>query len=428
MRKRWLVLIPAAAGMLAVAFIILSGRSGEKADLHVLPQIGPFQVTVTSTGELQAKNSVSIYGPSNARKARIYQMNLLKIVPEGTIVQKGDFVAELDRSELTSQIKDAEVELQKATSQFTQTRLDTSLTLSKNRDDQVNLRYAMEEAELRKEESKYEPPSVRRQAEIDFEKAQRAYDQAVKNYQTQIEQAVAKMQEVEAELSKTQRRLDELMELSDEFTISAPENGMVIYRRDWRGQKLKEGGQINAWDPVVATLPDLSVMESKTYINEVDIQKIQEGQQVILGLDADPDKRLTGNVSTVANIGEQRPNSDAKVFEVTIVVAESDSTLRPAMTTSNTIIVDELPEALYIPLECLRTRDSLNYVYVERSGGLARQEVRLGPMNEDEVVVEEGLAADDLVLMSAPQDGEKAPIEYLEENLTSDLADSTAIK
>ena len=361
MKNRWLWYAIGLILILVVMGWLLRSSDSAPTALYVSPQVGPFEVTVTTTGELKAKNSVKIYGPRSARQIQIWQMSVLRLVPEGTVVKAGDFVAELDRSELASRTQEASFELQKAQSQYEQAQLDSTLTLTRLRDEQVNLRYSMEEARLRMEQAAYEAPSVKRQAEIDFEKSSRALEQAVENYRTQVRQAEAKMREVEAELFKARNRYQILEDAAGEFTITAPENGMVVYRRERRGQKLTAGGTLNAWDPVVAELPDLSEMESITYVNEVDIQKVSVGQSVRIGLDADPDKRLSGTVSHVANIGEQRPNSDAKVFEVSITVAESDTTLRPAMTTSNTIVVAEIDSALYVPLETIHAADSRTF-------------------------------------------------------------------
>src|SRR5690606_36765145 len=117
------------------------------------------------------------------------------------------------------------------------------------------------------------------------------------------------------------------------FTIKAPGEGMVIYVKEWNGKKKTAGSQINPWDPTVATLPDLSKMEAITYVNEIDVRKVAVGHPVSITLDADPTKRLTGKVTAVANVGEQRPNTDAKVFEVRVAVEQADTTLRPGMTT-----------------------------------------------------------------------------------------------
>ena len=414
MTKRTLVF-----SLLGVVAVVAAGwffRSGgeQTRDLMVQPERGPFRVTVTTTGELQAKNSVEITGPREARRARLFNISITRLIPEGTVVERGDFVAELDRSELTSRLQDVQLELQTAQSQYEQTRLDTSLTLSEARDQQVNLRYAMEEAELRREQAAYEAPSVRRQAQIDYERAERDYEQAVANYETKVKQAEAQMREVGAELRKAENELSDLEALSEKFTIRAPENGMVVYKRDRRGRKLTEGGTISPWDPTVATLPDLSVMQSITYVNEVDIQKVKARQPVEIGLDAAPDKRLTGTVTSVANIGEERPNSDAKVFRVEIEIAQRDTTLRPAMTTSNTIVVAAQENALHIPLETVHTQDSLTYVFARREGNLVRQQVRLGLLNENRAIVDAGVTPEDALYLSLPADTSGLPLLTLE--------------
>jgi len=414
MNKRTLTL-----GLLGVIVLVAIGwwtrsDSEQTRDLMVYPDRGPFRVTVTTTGELQAKNSVEIAGPREARRARIYNIAITRLVPEGTIVERGDFVAELDRSELNSRLQDVRLELQTAQSQYEQTQLDTSLTLSEARDEQVSLRFAMEEAQLRMEQAAYEAPSVRRQAQIDYEKAERDYEQAVANYETKVKQARAQMRESAAQLSKAQNELRELEALSEDFTIRAPENGMVVYRRDRRGRKLTEGGTISPWNPVVATLPDLSVMQSITFVNEVDIQKVKARQPVEVGLDAAPGKRLTGTVTSVANIGEERPNSDAKVFRVEIEISGRDTTLRPAMTTSNTIVVAEREEALHIPLETVHTQDSLTYVFARRGGGVVRQQVRLGLLNENRAIVDAGVTPEDALYLSLPADTSGLPLLTLD--------------
>ncbi len=420
MKRRTLFISLGSIAIILLAAWYFFGKSSEaNTDILISPHRGLFQVTVTATGELQAKKSIKINGPQNAQLAQIWRMTISKLIPEGTVVKKGDFVAELDKSEISNRIKEEQLELQKAESQFTQAQLDTTLTMSKSRDDLVNLKYAMEEMRLKMEQSQYEAPSVQRQTEIDYEKAERAFDQATRNYVTKEQQAVAKMKEVQAELTQHQQRITILQSVLQQFTIKAPADGMLIYEKEWNGQKRVVGSLINAWDPVVATLPDLSEMESVTYISEVDIQKIKKGQPAKIGLDADPDKALTGVVTEIANIGEQRPNSDSKVFEVKVLINEADTTLRPAMTTSNTIIADTMENALYIPLECIHVQDSITYVYKSGGGHIEKQEVRLGLMNEDEAVVQAGVTEADKLFLSTPTPLPEGDIVRLPETLAS---------
>lgn len=195
-----------------------------------------------------------------------------------------------------------------------------------------------------------------------------------------------------------------MLAIQKEFTITATEAGMLIYKRDWRGNKMGVGAQVSAWDPVVATLPDLTKMISKTYINEVDINKVTKGQEVAVGLDAFPDKALSGIVLEVANMGQQRPNSDSKVFEIIVELYESDTTLRPGMTTSNNIVAEVLEDVLFIPVEAVHSQgDSITYVITKEGMTMAKQEVLLGKSNSDEVIILEGIREGTTVYLSDPE-------------------------
>jgi hypothetical protein len=188
---------------------------------------------------------------------------------------------------------------------------------------------------------------------------------------------------------------------------------MVIYQRDWEGKKRGIGSTVSAWENVVATLPNLREMITKTYVNEIDISKVKVGQKVNIGIDAFPDKKFTGEVIEVANIGEQIRNSNEKVFEVKIAVNEYDSIVRPAMTTKNTIITDEIVSVLFIPLEAMFNNDSIQYVIV----GKTKKQVITGKSNENEIVVLAGLTVGENVLLSTPSDADDYDYEMLSEEI-----------
>jgi multidrug efflux pump subunit AcrA (membrane-fusion protein) len=285
--------------------------------------------------------------------------------------------------------------------------------LRQERDNLINLEYNVEEQQLVLDQSQFEPPATIKQNEYNHQKAVRDLNQARENYKIKIKQERARMAERSARLKEEQQEFSQMQDLLDEFTITAPQGGMVIYENNWNGSKIAEGSQISAWNPVVATLPDLTSIQSITYVNEVDIRKVKPNQQVSIGLDAFPEKKLTGKVSKVANVGQQRPNSDAKVFEVIILVNESDPLLRPAMTTSNAIVAEKLADVVYVPLEAIHVEhDSINYVHMSNG---TKQEVKLGMANSNEVVIEMGLEEGQNVYLSIPSWGEGLAINLLDE-------------
>lgn len=408
--KKTIYISSSIVTLLLIYFLFFYSNESNN-DIVIKPNFGEFSIYVNSTGELRAKNSLDIKGPSRVQQMGIYEMTISKLVPEGTIVKEGDFVAELDKSVIAGKLKDIQINLEKLESQYKLAKLDSSLTLSQARDNLENLKFAMEEAEIVKQQSTYEAPSIIRKAEIDYEKSVRAYNQAVKNYQTQVEKSIANVSVTNADLQKEMENFRKMNELVSEFTILAPANGMVIYEREWGGRRREVNSTIQPWDPTVATLPDLSYMESVSYINEIDIQKIKKDQKVKIGLDASPEKKLSGKVTRVANIGEQRGSNDSKVFEVVIQINEKDTTLRPAMTTSNKILVNSVKDVLFIPLESIHTEEidkkTINFVYLYQDGVISKKEVKVGLVNDESAIIEDGLSKEDQLLLNKPLGEEK---------------------
>ena len=399
--KNYLLL---ALGVVALAvglwYVFAGDEDAATTELIVPVKQGEFLMNVTATGELEAKRSESIKGPASMRTNRIYQANITNLVPEGTVVEAGDFVASLDKTEVDTRIKEALNEMSKINSKLESARIDTAIEMRGLRDQLINMKFGMREKRLEVEQSKYEAPMVIQRANIELERSERDLKQLEQKLDLTREKSQAQIDQIMADLRTQQIQVTRLQDLAKEFTITAPKAGMVIYARSWNG-KVKAGSQIQAWDPVVAKLPDLSEMVSKTYVNEVDISRVRKGQEVEMKVDAFPDNSYTGVVIEVANIGEQLRNYDSKVFEVIIALNESDSILRPAMTTSNEILTDVLEDKLFIPLEALY-KDSISFVYKDVGGSPVKQEVLTSWTNENEVVIIEGLSATDRVYLTAP--------------------------
>ncbi|MEN8224181.1 MAG: HlyD family efflux transporter periplasmic adaptor subunit [Bacteroidota bacterium] len=410
--KKYRIYIGLAVIILVLALLYMLFGSAESTVQTIEQPVkaGTFEIQVSTSGELEAKSSEKILGPSGLRNFRIWNVKIDDIIPDGTVVDSGEYIATLDRSELTSKLKDNELDLESLQTKFTQTQLDTTMDLRAARDELVNLEYNLEERQITVDQSIYEPPATQRQAKIDLDKAERAHSQAEENYELRLEKARANMAEVNTKLRKARNEYQEMLDLLEKFTVYAPKAGMVIYRRSWDGQKQGIGANVNSWDPIVAELPNLTEMKSRTYVNEIDISKVKVGQGVILGVDAFPDKEYTGTVTEVANIGEQMRNSNAKVFEVIIEVNEFDSILRPAMTTKNMIITAVIDSVLFVPIECIHNNDSLSYVYK----GHSRQQVILGRSNENEIIIRAGLEEDDDIYLVPPEGADDYNLKVLD--------------
>ncbi|MFC2118586.1 efflux RND transporter periplasmic adaptor subunit [Bacteroidota bacterium] len=402
----------AGFGLVVVIIVIVAINSAGKdssAFIEVPVEKTHFEVVVTTTGEIKAENSVQIKGPSNLRDTRVHNVKISDMVPEGTIVLKGDYVATLDRTDATNRLQDLENDLETTEANHKTTLLDTTMSLRSERNNLINLIYNVEEAQLKLDEAEYEPLATQRQNEHNLDKAKRTLEQSQKNYALKVAQAEAKVIRSKNNFEQQKKRRDDLIAILNEFVIYAPQDGMVIYQKEFGGKKRTVGSQINPWDPVVATLPDFTSMMSTTYVNEIDISKIKLDQPAIITVDAFPDRKFTGRVISVANVGEQLPNSDAKVFEVLLKLNETDTILRPSMTSMNSIITAEFDDVLFIPLECIHNNDSLSFVYDSRNK--IKQIIEVGDANDNQAIIVQGLEEDDVVLLSVPEDGDEWKFE-----------------
>lgn len=410
-KKQWLLI---ALGLLTlVLFVSLFPSNEDNGKLTSFSRLDTFSDDVVTTGELMAKNSVNINAPSDLRRYRIYNVKIVDLVAEGTEVDSNEFIGSLEKSAVNQKIDDVDLEIEKFQSQYTQQKLDTALNLRASREAIKNLEYNLNQKEIQLEQSEYEPPATIRQIKLELDKAKRELKQKKETYIIEKRQAEAKMIEVGANLKKQMKYKEGLVNLQNQFVIMAPKSGMIVYHKEWGGSKRKVGSTIDPWNNVVATLPDLSVMLSKTYINEVDIRKVKVDQKVNISLDAFPKAKLEGKVNEVANVGEKRANSESKVFEVIVEVTKSDSTYRPGMTTSNAIVTFSQDESVIAPLECVFSDGVSKYVFVKDGSSIIKQEVDLGRENSEEVIIKAGITHDIELLMVEPENSADLDLQTL---------------
>ncbi len=389
------------------------------ANMYTQAEEGSFKVTVTTAGELIADKSVNINGPTlqtsnrggHGHHSRMHfrEIKITDLVPEGTIVKKGDYIAQLDRTNFDNTLKDEKDNLKDLQNQLHMKVLDTAVVLTDLRDQIKNQVFAVEEAGITLDQDKYEPPATIRKDEIALDEQQRKLNQMRKMYKLQAIQQLKEISNLQANIDIQKRTVDDIEKYLSGFTIVAPSPGMVVYKKNRDGTKRKTGSSLNPWDMVVATLPDLSTLMSKTYISEVDVSKVKVGQEVNIKVDAFPGKAFTGKVVSIGKVGEELPNSDTKMFEVHCSINGLNPDLRPSMTTNNEIIIQSFNDAIYVPLECVHTgQDGIPFVYTKHK---TKQIVVLGASNDKNVIIKRGLEPGTSIYLYTPSDPDRFTLE-----------------
>ncbi len=376
---------------------------------------GTFTAFVFSSGQLESEKSESINIPEKLRdrNLRIYELTITHLVEEGTLVDSGDYVATLDHTAVEEQIKLAQDEMDKLLTEYEDAKIDSNLNLSNQRDVIVNAHLDLAEKKIIMEESVYESPSIQKKASMDLDKAKRKLEQEQKAYVLKKKQEINRVDRRYINYRQILERTEELQKLFNSLEITAPKAGILTYFKFPWGEIIKTGSKVGPYNSVIATIPEMTNLISRTYINEIDISKVKVGQTVKIGIDAFPEKQLSGQVISVANIGQAMPNSDAKVFEVKIKIFGKDKDLKPAMTTSNAIEAGTFADTLMVVTDAVFENDSMKYVFLGKEHPV-KKIVWLGDENENNVIVRKGLKEGDFVWLTEPENAEDIKFEGVE--------------
>lgn len=389
--------------VVVVAAVVL-GRSSITNDKFYVVEPGPFELSLNTKGEINGKNAVIISLPDNLRNRdlRIYGLKIKDMVAEGSIVKKGEWVATLDAATLNQKMQSNRQELDTRRAELNDAKIDSTIQLTKLREELEEFQYDLAYKELELEQSKYESPAYQRQKQVEFNKTIRQMDKKRRDYELKRLELKTKTKRIEDKFNRYENIDKMLKEGLQSCNVKAPKDGMVMYAKLWGGRKLRVGDEVSPWNPSIATLPDMSVLVSETYIQEIDITKINKGDSVEISIDALPNKLYSGIISKIANIGQELPGFDTKVFRVLIDMNENGKELKPSMTTDNRIIVENLEDVITIPRTSLFGTVGGNFVFVKKEGKTWKQRVLTGIENEEEVIIKSGLKEKDKIYTTTP--------------------------
>jgi len=391
------------------AVLLIFGRKSLIAEKSHTVQSGSFELKLSIKGEVRGKNAVVISLPDELKRRdlRIWQIKIKDMVPEGTVVNKGGWIATLDAAEINQQMQSNRQDLTKYMAELNDAKIDSAIQLTKLREELEEFKYDLAYKELELEQAKYESPAYQRKKNVEFNRTIRQMDKKRRDYELNRLKLKVRTKRTEDRYNEYSVRDSLLKSALKACRVKAPKEGMVMYAKLWGGRKLRVGDQISRWMPTIATLPDMSVLVSETYVQEIDIMKIAIGDTVEIYIDALPNKIYSGHISKIANIGQELPGFDTKVFKVLIDMDENGKEIKPSMTTDNRIILTSLDNVVKIPRNCLFSDNGDNFVYLKSGGEIWKKRVVAGQENSEEIVIKSGLNENDKILTKAPENVEE---------------------
>lgn len=403
-KKKLLILISAIA-VIGIAVFVFFEIKPANEKLHKIRK-GNLEVVVNCKGEVRGEKFTEINLPEVIcdEELRIFQFKIADVVLEGKAVKKGDYIAKLDDSQIVTNMRNNMQEKEKEDADLRNVVLDSTVTLSQRREAINNARLDLEYLKIDLEQSKYESEAYQRKTRMNYQKAEMEIEKIRRNYLLERNRLKLQVSRYQERVARYQDKIEKYQAALAATTITSPEDGIVMFAKDWAGKTYGKDSQINIWRPAIATLPDMSVAVSEVFVREIDISKIELDDSVRITIDALPERLFWGKVIKIANIGEDHKDFDMKVFRVVVRFDQSDKEMKPGMNASNDIIIASYQGKLLVPLKGIFTKNGKQLVYLKNGSKVTEQPIEVIAENEQFGVVEEAVKEGDVVLLYQPDE------------------------
>ncbi|HOP07954.1 MAG TPA: efflux RND transporter periplasmic adaptor subunit [candidate division Zixibacteria bacterium] len=343
---------------------------------------GEFVIALNTNGTVDAKRAFTLSAP------RMRGLQITWMAPEGSTVKEGDPVIRFDASEQLADLADQESELKIKEAALERARKEYTIQ-------EKQLTLDLEKARRNYLEMQHEAPRIAEEAKLEMELAEL-------NFDAKLEQLKADVNKAEVEVRRAKDRRDQSQRELDQMTINAPIPGLVVYLEIWKGSgmsKVQEGD--SPWPGMgLIKLPDLGEMIIKTAVSEVDASKVDSAQEVMITVDAFPDKTYHGIVVNKGALARKKDqNSEVNVFDVEVAVLDHDEGLKPGMSASARIVIDRLKDVVSVPMEAVFEREGRTVVYLKNKH---EHEVEVGRRNEMAVQIVSGLEPGEEICLVDP--------------------------
>jgi RND family efflux transporter MFP subunit len=386
LKNTWfrIVLVLAAIGLAGWRFARPSDTAIDIPAAEVVQ--GDLVMTLEESGELKAKRSATITAPND--KLITY------LAPEGTWVKEGDLLVQLESGKYEIAVQEAQSGLQVAQAQ-----------LEKAKSDLQAQRYK-EEAAGKQYQSLLELQAKGFAMESEVEDARLNHlelQSKSSSFQAAVDQEKSEVERARNALNQVQRKLES-------NAVFAPIEGLVVYAyvgRPEEGKKVELGLTPYEGQPLME-LPDVTSMQVLTEVNEMDVEKVKPGQSVEVRLDAVPDAVFNGKVARIGSLARHKVSrasgkrTGVKVFSVDVDITDADERLRPGLSSTVSIRVQEFSEVTYAPVEAIFNENGRTVAYVQSGRSVKTVQVECGTSNNEHVIIRAGLAPGDRVLLARP--------------------------
>lgn len=408
MKRKYIIISAAIVSLIIVAALVSTTFSSEQKEKYYIVEKGKFEASLTCKGEINGLVSTPIKVPKvlGDRDLRLWSLKILNITQDGKYVKKGDFIMQLDASQIMNNMRTERQGLEREEADLKNAKIDSTVRLTEMREGITNAKLDLEYNKIDLDQSIYESAAYQRKAQMTYQKAENSIAKKQRDYLLEQNKLKMKVLRSEERVERSKKKVEKYQKAMQAARITAPEDGIVIFGKGWDGKKYSKDANVSTWSfgPPIATLPDMSKVISETYVKEIDISKVAVGDEVKVTFDALEGVEIPGKIKTIARVGEDHKDFDMKVFKVIIHLDETNDGLKPAMSSNNDIVLANIDNALFIPIKTVFKEGDNSFVILKTNSGEQKTAITTSVENEEFVLVKEGLSEGDKIVMNPVQE------------------------
>ncbi len=389
--------------MISITLVLTAcGKEDTFSTPVILVKADQVVIEIHAEGELEAVKSTPITAPAASRRPQ----TLAWIKPQFSEVKEGEVVARFDGSNFQLEVDETNFEIQKIMySMLAKDREIDNTKFSFDAEAQV-IDY---EYDLAKQFN-IDDPLLYTKIEMieagdneEFLKAKAHHiDKIEDNFEEKSESEKAVLQSnKQKQVAKLEMNNASLSALE----VRAPHDGLFVLEPSWDGS-LPEPGKSVFPGAKLAKLPDLSEMQAKVFVPEVEAIGIKEGVAVTVSLHAFPDSSFEGKVSSISQTAQPKERDNpVKYFTVTVALdVKNNELLKPGQRLDASIRVIEQDQGLVVPIQTVFREQENTWVFVQKGNEFKQQPITTGFCSSSLCTIESGLNDGDVVALSQPAD------------------------
>jgi HlyD family secretion protein len=398
--SRALLAVAAVAVLFALGAFLPIARSGngDVPVLRVEPQ--EFVRRIPAQGNLQAVRATPITAPVGVRGP----FRIGWLAPDGSLVKAGEVVIRFDPSAAEQRLVDAEDELREARLKMEKEQVEGLAEVRKLEHDAAIARVELEDARrFQKKDADIFSRHDIIESEIDQELAQQREDHAQVTRHSRERLSGTEAALLQIKIRQAGVKIQQAREALQALSVTAPHDGVLILKRDWRGEPTRVGDSVWNSQPL-AEIPDLSKMKAEVYVLEADAGGLKAGRPAAVTVESAPGISYPARIARVDSLAKPRvPGSPVQYFAVTLELPRTDPrVMKPGQRVQATLLLDQRQRALLVPRQAIFDREGRSLVYRKGRRGFEPVEVKLGPSTMGRVVVEAGLRGGDVLALRDP--------------------------